>query len=172
MSKLFIVLITILVIVLFTKACYAQQQTTAADKAAIEQVLDKFMQSIIKKDTATFVSLFASHIPIAWVDVQSRETLAIAQKTNAKAAAIEHDDYKNFVRYIGTSKDALEEKFYNVKIRTDGLLASVSFDYSFWSNNKKENRGQENWELVFDGNNWKIAGVYYSYILESVTKQP
>jgi hypothetical protein len=71
MSKLFIVLITILVIVLFTKACYAQQQTTAADKAAIEQVLDKFMQSIIKKDTATFLSLFASHIPIAWVDVQS-----------------------------------------------------------------------------------------------------
>jgi hypothetical protein len=76
------------------------------------------------------------------------------------------------VRYIGTSKDALEEKFYNVKIRTDGLLASVSFDYSFWSNNKKKNRGQENWELVFDGNNWKIAGAYYSYILESVTKQP
>jgi hypothetical protein len=66
----------------------------------------------------------------------------------------------------------LEEKFYNVRIRTDGSVASLSSDYSFWSNNQKSNWGEENWELVFNGMDWKIAVIIGSVNLDVAEKEP
>ena len=39
------------------------------------------------------------------------------------------------------------------------------------SNNQKINWGQENWELVFDGTDWKIAAITWSDNLEVVKKE-
>ena len=161
----------ILLLFIYSLKGFAQIETNS-DVVPIHKVLSSFMRSIITKDTTTLSSLFATNVPIGWTQVQSKATLDFARKTNPAAAMVEKDTHKNFINYVGKTKDAVEEKFYNIKIRQDGLLASVSFDYSFWANGKKENWGQENWELVHDGNDWKIAGIYYSYIMESVSKEP
>ena len=44
--------------------------------------------------------------------------------------------------------ESREEEFANVKIDTDGEVASVSFDYVFLANGIKSNWGKELWQLV------------------------
>lgn len=55
-----------------------------------------------------------------------------------------------------------EEKLWNVRIDSDGQVASVSFDYSFHSGDYKSNWGQEAWQPVHTGQGWKINSVIYS----------
>lgn len=159
----------VLTVIFAANTAFGQRHTT---DAAIDKVLNNFMQSIIKKDTAALSSLFAVGVPIGWLDVQGKATLEFSRKTDPNVKVLEADTHTGFIKYIGTTKNAVEEKFYNVKLRSNGLLATLSFDYSFWLNKKKINWGQENWELVFDGEGWKIAGVYFSYELEAVKAEP
>jgi hypothetical protein len=169
MKKVFI----ILAILIFSKMSYAQSSRQTSDTAAIRKILNSFMQSIIKKDSATLTSFFAN-TPSAWVEVHVRgaETVALLKKKYPSVPFIAIGNYKDFIGYVTHTKDQLEEKFYNVRIRTDGSIASLSFDYSFWSNNKKSNWGEENWELIFDGTDWKIGGIFWSENLDIAEQEP
>jgi len=167
MKKVF----TILAVLIFSKMSYAQNIRGASDTAAIRMVLNSFTQSIIKKDSATLASLFAN-TPIAFLSVRGAETVAYLKKKDPSTPFIQIRNYKDFIAYVAQTKDQVEEKFYNIRIRTDGSVASLSSDYSFWSNNQKTNWGQENWELIFNGTDWKIATIIWSVNLETVKKEP
>jgi len=167
MKKVF----TILAVLVFSKISDAQNIQGASDTTAIRKILNSFTQSIIKKDGATLVSLFAN-TPIAFVSVQSAQTFAYLKKKDPSAPFQSIVNYKDFISYIAQTKDQVEEKIYNVRIRTDGSVASLSSEYSFWSNNEKINWGQENWELIFNGTDWKIAAIVWSDNLEVVEKEP
>jgi hypothetical protein len=163
--------LTIIAVLIFSKMSYAQHTQGASDNAAIRKILNSFTQAIIKKDSATLASLFAN-TPIAFLSVRGAETVAYLKKKDPSTPFIQIRNYKDFITYVAQAKDQLEEKFYNVRIRTDGSVASLSSDYSFWSNNQKSNWGQENWELVFNGTDWKIAGIFWSVNLEVAEKEP
>ena len=167
MKKVF----AILVVLIFSKMGYAQNIRGASDTAAIHKVLNSFTQAIIKKDSATLASLFAN-TPITFLSVRGAGTLAYLKKKDPSAPLIQIRNYKDFVTYVGQTKDQPEEKFYNVRIRTDGSVASLSSNYSFWSNNQKINWGEENWELIFDGTDWKIVAIVWSVNLEVAEKEP
>ena len=167
MKKVF----TIIAVLIFSKMSYAQNIRGTSDTAAIRKILNSFTQAIIKKDSATLASLFAN-TPIAFLSVRGAETVAWLKKKDPSTPFIQIRNYKDFIAYVAQTKDRLEEKFYNVRIRTDGSVASLSFDYSFWSNNKKSNWGEENWELIYNGTDWKIAGIFWSENLDIAEKEP
>ncbi|HZY35282.1 MAG TPA: hypothetical protein VFE53_01460, partial [Mucilaginibacter sp.] len=132
---------------------------------------NSFTQAIIKKDSATLASLFAN-TPIAFLSVRGGETVAWLKRKDPSTSSIQIRNYKDFIAYVGQTKDQVEEKFYHVRIRTDGSVASLSSDYSFWRNNQKSNWGQENWELIFNGTDWKIAVIIWSVNLDIAEKEP
>ena len=167
MKKIF----TILAVIIFSDLSYAQNTQVTSKTAAIRKVLNSFTQAIIKKDSATLASLFAN-MPIGFLSVEGAETFAYLKKKDTSTPFIAINNYKDFITYVAQTKDQVEEKLYNVRIRTDGSVATLSSDYSFWSNNKKSNWGQENWELIFDGTDWKIAAIIWSDNLEVVKKEP
>jgi len=65
-----------------------------------------------------------------------------------------------------------KKKFYNININEDGYVASVTFDYSFWSHRQKQNWGKESWGLVKANGKWKIASVIFSMEFENIVPEP
>ena len=167
MKKVF----TILAILIFSKMSYAQNSGSTSNIAAVRKILNSFTQAIIKKDSTTLASLFAN-TPITFLSVESAETFAYLKKKHPSTPLIGINNYKDFIAYVAQTKDQVEERIYNVRVRTDGSIASLSSDYSFWSNNQKINWGQENWDLIFNGTEWKIAAIIWSTNLEVAKKEP
>ncbi|TWI85778.1 CubicO group peptidase (beta-lactamase class C family) [Lacibacter cauensis] len=130
------------------------------DKEQIEQLLQLFMTSIEKKDTSTLFSLFVD-VPISWVAVWKPETFKELKKTKPNEPLVESRNYKTWV--TGLMRDRLyQEKFTNPVISEDGSIGAVTFDYSFWVNDKKGNWGKESWGLIKVNDQWKIASVLFS----------
>ncbi len=67
-----------------------------------------------------------------------------------------------FIDGIVQDKASKEETFDNIRIDTDGDIASVIFDYEFRSDGKAGNHGKEAWHLVRTDDGWKIVSVIWS----------
>ena len=55
-----------------------------------------------------------------------------------------------------------EEQIANLKVDTDGEIATASFDYAYLSDGKLSNWGKEQWLLVRTEQGWKIFSVVYT----------
>ncbi len=140
------------------------------DKQEIEQLMKTFMNSIEKKDSTTLFSLFAD-VPVTWVGVWQPVTQKTKLEANELSPAYKVSDFKTWFRNI--MKGGIKaELFSNPVIVEDGTIGSVTFDYSFWVNNKKGNWGKESWGLIKLNDKWKIASVLFSMELEKIRKQP
>lgn len=58
--------------------------------------------------------------------------------------------------------DNFEERFYNVRIDTNGAVGSVYFDFDFLQDGKVTNRGSETWQMVRGEDGWNIGAMLYS----------
>ena len=67
-----------------------------------------------------------------------------------------------FIDSIVSDTEAIEEKFDNVRIDSDGDIAQVYFDYNFNRGEYRSNWGQEAWQLVRTTQGWKINSVIWS----------
>uniref|UniRef100_A0AAU6WIV1 Nuclear transport factor 2 family protein n=2 Tax=Chryseobacterium TaxID=59732 RepID=A0AAU6WIV1_9FLAO len=56
-----------------------------------------------------------------------------------------------------------QEKFKNIRIINDDVVASVTFDYLFLEEDKVTNWGTESWHLIKAEGKWKIVSIIYSY---------
>lgn len=108
---------------------------------------------------------------MTWVGVYKDKTHHRRFEKDSSSLNCKIADYKTWFRSttIGASK---EEKFYNVNIDTDGFIASVTFDFSFWAAGKKGLWGKESWGLVKINKQWKIASVIFSMELENIVPEP
>lgn len=145
----------------------AMSSTNLADVTAIEQVVESFRTSLVNKDKATYMALFFSDKPedIGWQFVSEDTRLEHIRKTKPDAIKARQIPSNNFMSLIDgaiAAKGPREETFSNVRIDTDGEIASVSFDYSFLADGKKTNWGKEMWQLVRTEKGWKIFSVVYS----------
>jgi len=139
-------------------------QNIKQEKKAIKNVVAQFSQSIIKKDSATFHSLFHTDT-VNWIGIirpRSQNKLQEIDPKNTKNYF--HDTYRSFFKYIMT-KEEKKELFENVQIINDDVVASVIFDYTFWSDKKMKNYGKELWQLIKTDGQWKITSVIFSYEL-------
>lgn len=140
------------------------QTKPITDKEKIENILQVFMQCIETKDSVKMYNLFHKG-PVTWVGVYKDITHNERLKKDSSALNYKIADYKTWFRNV-CKPEPRKEDFRNIEIVEDGSVASVTFDYSFWVNNKKGNWGKEFWHLVNENGEWKIASVIFSIELE------
>ncbi|NOU45665.1 MAG: hypothetical protein HOO86_01230 [Bacteroidales bacterium] len=162
-------LILFLTFTLLTYFVFSQKKETN-DKKEIKQIVNSFMGCLIEKDSVKFYSLFHNE-PVVWVGVFKEKSQQDRLKKDSTKKEYFGSTYQKFYRSI-SNIGANEEKFYNIDINEDGIIASVTFDYSFWDNKKKINWGKESWGLVKINGKWKITSVIFSLEFEMVNPEP
>ena len=133
----------------------------AADVAAIHAVVDQFKAAIIARDGKTLGSLFLQDHD-SWLSVADDAVWAKVKARNPKARKVSSSTWKKFANMIQTSDKPLEERFYNLRVDTNGAVASVWFDFDFLEDGKVTNRGSESWQMVRAEDGWKISSMLYS----------
>lgn len=140
------------------------QSPQSDPEAAIRSVIEAFRTSIIDKDRARFVALFVpGHV--GW---QSTKSDAALQRMRAKNPQVlkmrinPGSTYLSFIDDIVDDKETTEETFDDIRIETDGDVASVVFDYRFIGGGIESNHGQEAWQLVRTDDGWRIISVIWS----------
>ena len=150
---------------------YGQQKTD--DKKIILAMIDAYSESVIKKDSITFYSLF-NEDNVVWCGGYKDRTQAREIESKGKDR-IESNyfsgSYKGFLRGL-FKYQSTEDKFDNIKIIEDGTVASATMDYSFWADNKMTNWGSKYLNLIKRDGKWKITSVIYSLELTKYFKQP
>ncbi|WDF59740.1 hypothetical protein PQ462_23875 [Flavobacterium sp. KACC 22758] len=151
----------ITILLLFFSLNLISAQQTSKDKQEIHQLLNSFMQSIVKKDSVTFNSLFFEG-NVNWIGVIKEKSQAKTIEDNPSIVKNYFTStYTSFIQSILQDKKS-EEKFENIVIHNDNVIASVTFDYSFWSEDSMTNWGNEYWQLVKINGKWKISSVLFS----------
>lgn len=140
---------------------HAADNARAADVAAINQVVEQFKAAIIAHDGKTLDGLFLQGHD-SWLTVADDKMWAEVKPRHPAARKWMADSRRKFVDFVQTSPKPIEERFYNVRIDTNGAIGSVYFDFDFLSDGKVTNHGSETWQMVRDEDGWKIAAMLYS----------
>ena len=130
-------------------------------QAQIEQVIERFQTAIIAHDKTTLEGMFVAEGG-SWFEVLGEDAYRQIKTKKPELSRVHADNYRHFAAFIGDSKQRIEEKFSNVRIQTDGAVASVYFDFVFLVDGKRNNVGSETWQLVHTGEGWKISAMAYS----------
>ena len=134
---------------------------------AIKQLVKQFKQSIEQKDAARFLSLFHSDA-VSWVGVMSRATVELLVSKDPRFAAqptVIRSSPKAFIEGIVKEDATTREQSGDLHIVADQDVASVTFDYQLYKNEKLKNWGKENWQLIHTSEGWKINAVNFSFTL-------
>ena len=139
----------------------------AEDHPEIRAVIESFRTSIIQRDRERFLGLFVQN-DVPWQSVLDDKSLAQVKAKRPEAIKARFKQENNPVAFIDgivKSKNTSEETFSNIRIDSDGEVATVVFDYSFLSNGRATNWGKECWLMVRTEAGWKITTLAYSVIL-------
>jgi hypothetical protein len=145
----------------------AVSHASETDEKDIKAVIESFRTAIIQRDKPRFLTLFVSP-DVPWQGVLTDEGLVQLRHFDAHAAKVAYDSRSTpgtFLDSIIRSKKSSEEKFSNIKVDTDGEVATASADYEFLSGEKLVNSGRECWLLVRTGAGWKITTLAFSSTL-------
>jgi hypothetical protein len=132
-----------------------------ADVAAIRQVVQQFQSAIVAHDGKTLGSLFLPDHD-SWLSVLDDASYAAAKAHDPAARKVMPSTWQKFADYVSTTPKPVEERFYNVRIDTNGAVASVYFDFDFLVDGKVGNRGSETWQMVRAQDGWRISSMLYS----------
>jgi hypothetical protein len=156
------------ILLITVQQSYAQQATD--NKQEISIIINKYIKSVIEKDSTTFYDLFNDG-PVTWcAAIKDRSQAKETERKKTKSAYFS-GSYKGFLRSL-FRYTSTEDKFDNIRIVEDGTVASVTMDYSFWANNKMTNWGSKYLALIKRDGKWKITGVIYSLELTDYFEQP
>jgi hypothetical protein len=156
----------ILASALITLLCLAGTARAAdsgreADVAAIRQVVGQFKAAIIARDGKSLGTLFLQDHD-SWLSVADEPTYAAVKARNPAARKVLPWSWKKFADFVQGAAKPVEERFYNIRIDTNGTVASVWFDFDFLIDGQVTNRGSESWQLVRAEDGWKISSMLYS----------
>jgi hypothetical protein len=151
---------------LLASACLAGQVRAAdhphaADVAAINQIVEQFKAAIIAHDGKALGSLFLQDHD-SWLSVADAATFTAVRARNPNAPKVLKGSWRQFADFIQADPKPVEERFYNVRIDTNGAVGSVYFDFDFLEDGKVTNRGSEAWQMVRAEDGWKISSMLYS----------
>jgi hypothetical protein len=138
-----------------------EYKSKADDLTKIRSVLEEFRQDIIHKDGYAITKLMLNP-NVLFHHINNQEEVDGARKQNAQFDGVGPSQLDGFVKFLATSKDKLEEKFYNIEIRQDGNLGLVTFNYEFVINDNVSNSGIEHWQLCKINGQWKILSVTWT----------
>jgi hypothetical protein len=128
---------------------------------AIHTVVEQFKAAIIARDGKTLGSLFLPENG-SWLSAADAPTWAAVKARNPAARKILPSTWQKFAEFVQTANKPVEERFYNVRVDTNGTVASVWFDFDFLIDGQVTNRGSESWQMVRAEDGWKISSMLYS----------
>ena len=143
-----------------------EYKSNADDLAKIRSVLEEFRQDIIHKDGYAITRLILNP-DVLFHHINNQEEVDSARKYNAQFDGVGPCQLDGFVKLLATSKDKLEEKFYNIEIRQDGDLGLVTFNYDFVINDKVHHSGVEHLQMCKIDGQWKILSVTWTIYIHS-----
>ncbi len=147
---------------LFASAAVAETGTDRAQsKAEIGQVVETFKAAIIGHDGQGLKGLFLENQG-NWLSVLHEDLYQKVHALHSELPRIQQSNYAEFADFVSNAKTPVEEKFYNVRIETNGTIGMVYFDFDFLDDGKLRNRGCETWQLIKTEKGWKIAAMLYS----------
>lgn len=145
----------------------ARQATEAQDarlsahaKVQIEQLMAEYHRAVLSHDGTRLASMFIDKG--SWFNVLTDAAYARARAKNPAAVKVRTWTFQQFAKVVASSQVALNPQHSDVRILTDGTIASVYFKYVFLIGGKPENQGTETWQLVKASDGWKIAAITYS----------
>jgi len=165
--------ISLLTIVLVMAVQMSHAQQTTSDIRQLSAIVELYSKSVIERDSAVFYDLFDNGV-VTWcaaLKPASRVRELEAKGSKAPESNYFSGSHKRFMRSLFRYKTT-EDKFDNISITTDGTVASVMMDYSFWANNAMTNWGNKYLTLIKKDGSWKITGVLYSLELTQYFPQP
>jgi len=133
----------------------------SADVTAIQAIVEQFKAAIVVHDGKTLGNLFAQDHD-SWLSVADEAKWATVKARNPQARKVIRSNWKEFAEFIQNARKPVEERFYNVRIDTNGAVASVWFDFDFLIDGKVTNRGSESWQMLRAEDGWKISSMLYS----------
>lgn len=142
-------------------AVVGQARADGSDQARIEQVIRRFQAAIVAHDQQGLEALFVPDGG-SWFEVLGEDAFRRIKARKPDLSRVHADSYRHFAASMGGARQAVEEKFQNVRIHTDGAVASVYFDFVFLIDGKRNNVGSETWQLVHTNDGWKISAMAYS----------
>ncbi|WP_157971313.1 nuclear transport factor 2 family protein [Dyella sp. C9] len=140
--------------------------THAAERAQIQQLVDRFRQAILDKDGDAMSGMFMPGG--SWLQGLDQASLDAVRARKPEARQFSPGSYTQFAGFVGTADRKIEEVFDNVRIETDGTVGTVYFDYRFLVDGKATNHGVETWQVVHADGAWKISAMLYSVILDDI----
>ena len=135
--------------------------TASQDMADIRSVMDAFHHGVATHNGDAVSKLFLDH-GSTWVTVLSDKTFAAARAKNASTQKVRVSSYRDFSTFVSSTKSDLDPRHIDVRIMSDGAVASVYFHFDFVIDGKVENRGDETWQLVKTADGWRIVAISYS----------
>jgi hypothetical protein len=161
-------LVTLLVVFVPMAGSRAEAQSPDS-RAQIGQLIARFKAAILAKDGTAMHGLFLPGG--SWLQCLDKASLARVHAIHPEAKACASGSYEDFAKSVGTATTALEERFDHISIKSDGIVATVYFDYRFLVAGKLQNHGVETWQLADTGEGWKINGMLYSVIVDDFPQQ-
>ncbi|MBP6573795.1 MAG: hypothetical protein KA230_05060 [Flavobacteriales bacterium] len=129
--------------------------------AALSDLVTDFQAAIEAKDSLRFKALFF-HDNVPFIGIMSKPTEWSIKKDNPRFEGIAVSNCSRFIREVCTSDKSQSETVHNVRIDTDGLIATVRFDYGFAAGGVLTQWGHEAWTVVMVDGAWAITDVVYS----------
>lgn len=139
----------------------AQNSTRDSDVAAIGQIVRQFQSAIVAHDGKAIGGMFLPDHD-SWLSVLDTPTWDEVKTKNPAARKVMRSTWQKFADYVQNAAGPVEERFYDVRIETNGAVASVYFNFDFLSGGKVTNRGAESWQMVNTEEGWKISSMLYS----------
>lgn len=133
--------------------------------------VNRFKTAITQKDSVSFKKLFFRE-EISFVGNMSKPSEASIRKDNPEFHGVSISNSNKFIREVCLSDKLQEKRVHNISIKTNGLIAAVTFDYAYYSEGKMRRWGNEKWNAVLEGNGWLITDVVYSVHLPKVERPP
>lgn len=146
---------------LFLLAAMPAIAAEPSGQADVQKVVDQFQTALKAHDGATIRSLFLPDTKAWWTTLGDASYKKVKEK-HPEVMRFKAGTYQEFADYVTNAKESVEERFHNVRIQTDGAIASVYFDFEFLSGGKVANHGAETWQLIRTDDGWKIASMLYS----------
>lgn len=131
----------------------------------LNHLVSEYLRCIKERDRESFLDLFYLKAPCLGKFDSESEQIAWTNNPDVVNDLGVFDISKDaFVNSMVTPPQGLEfeEKISNLKIDTDGLIASINFDYQMLVNENKIKSGREFWQLIKTNEGWKIVSVIHS----------
>lgn len=132
----------------------------ADDSRDVDHVMKAFHEAVSGHDGDRLETLFLPRANL--FNVLDDGRLATAKAKSPEAAKVRVNSAHEFAQFVTMTKQALDPIHSNVRVMSDGVVATVYFDFVFNMGGKAENAGNETWQLVKDEKGWRIASIAFS----------